>query len=548
MSSVVPTADTPRGTPPPADFEGDFHTDLETLQTYSSASGPYRIRPRAVAVPRSVSDLQSLVRWAAAESTPMIPRGGATGMPGGNVGDGIIVDLTQGFDAIGPVDAESRRVRVGPGVVAADVNRAARKHGLFLPPVPSSAERCTIGGMAANNAAGARTFKYGSTRDWIAGLEVVLADGRRVELGSMVPGDPTISSEEGPRRDGTGRSTDSASTGNPVPAPFAELRRRLLPRWESLSNEWPAVRKNSSGYALDRFLASGDPVQLMVGSEGTLGLITSVSLKLAPIPEARGLILTRARDSDDLLEIMRLAERIDASACEFFGRRFLELARLERDSRVGEMARDAYSLVMVEVEGTPSAVEEGVAGIQEVVRALDSPCRVALSEEDRDELWEVRHAASPVIARAAEKGRVSMQFIEDSVVPPSRLPEYLSGLEIILERADTDAVVFGHAGDGNVHVNPLVDVEDPAWRERVAEILESVADLVASLGGTLSGEHGDGRIRAPYLSRIWSEEAIRSFRKVKETLDPRNLLNPGVILPVTGQDPLADLSPEGGRN
>lgn len=504
----------PIDTPPPAGFEGRFSTDDESLDAFSTASGPYRIRPRAVAAPRSVSDVQTVVRWAREEALTLVPRGAATGMPGGNVGPGVVLDFTESLRSIDPADPDYMRIRVGPGAVAAEVNRAARKHGLFLPPLPSSAERCTLGGMVANNAAGARTFKYGATRDWVESLEVVLADGRRVELDS-----------------------------GHEPAPFAELRRTLLTRWESLSEDWPAVRKNSSGYALDRFLPSEDPVQLLVGSEGTLGIIASITLKLAPLPESRAVVLTSAKDPGDLLELVRTAGEIDAAACEFFGRRFLELAELEKDPRVGRIARGASALVMMELDGGDEAVRNGVAWVRKRARELGSSCRVALTPDDRVELWEVRHAASPVIARAAEKGLVSMQFIEDSVVPPAHLLEYVSGLEMILEDAETDAVIFGHAGDGNVHVNPLVDVEDPGWRKRVEEILESTVDLVADLGGTLAGEHGDGRVRAPYLSRIWPGAAVRSFQEVKETLDPGNVLNPGVILPLEGQEPLAALDP-----
>lgn len=499
----------PRQIAPPVGFRGRFLTSEDALTPYSGAAGPYRIRPRAAAIPESEDDVIRLVRWAAADALPLIPRGAATGMPGGNVGDGIIVDLGRGFRSIDSVDPMARRVRVEPGAVAADVDRAARDHGLFLPPLPSSAERCTIGGMVANNAAGARTFKYGATRDWVESLTVILADGRRVDL----PGVPA-----------------GGHPGHDPPSPFLELQRSLRPRWTQLSECWPRVRKNSSGYALDRFLPSGDPVQLLVGSEGTLGLITSITLKLTPIPPSRGLVLTAARRPEDLQALVRAAERIGASACEFFGRRFLEVGRLEDDARVGSMARGAHALVMMEVDGSPEDVDGKMASLQDVAVDLDAPCRIARSSDERDRLWDVRHAASPVIARAAKTGRVSMQFIEDSVVPPPALTRYLDGLDGILESAGTDAVIFGHAGDGNVHVNPLVDVEDPGWRGRVREILERTVDLVASLGGTLAGEHGDGRVRAPYLARIWSEPAVRAFEEVKRTLDPQELLNPGTIL------------------
>lgn len=514
---------------PPSGFGGRFLTSEDALVSYAGASGPYRIHPRAVTIPESEDDVVCLVRWAAADGLHLIPRGAATGMPGGNVGEGIIVDLSRGFRSIAPVDSGVRLVRVGPGAVAADVNRAAREHGLFLPPLPSSAERCTIGGMVANNAAGARTFKYGATRDWVESLTVVLADGRRVDLPGPGRGAVTEGAEDGRRPD--------------LPAPFHDLWHSLRPRWPELSESWPSVRKNSSGYALDRFLPSGDPVQLLVGSEGTLGLVTAVTLKLTPVPRSRGLILTAARGPEDLLELIRVADRIGASACEFFGRRFLEIGKLEDDPRVGAIARDAHSLVMMEVDGTPEMVDRDLTTLRDVAGGLGARSRAARTSRERERLWGIRHAASPVIARAAETGRISMQFIEDSVVPPMALGRYLDGLDRILERAGTDAVVFGHAGDGNVHVNPLVDVEDPDWRSRVREILERTVDLVASLGGTLAGEHGDGRVRAPYLARIWSEPAVAAFETVKHALDPQGILNPGVILPTDGQDPLSHLSP-----
>ena len=439
-------------------------------------------------------------------------------MPGGNVGPGVTVDLAAFLDDVGPVDPSTRTVRVGPGAVAAEVNRRARPSNLFLPPTPSSADRCTLGGMVANNAAGARTFKYGAVREWVRELEIVLADGRTVRLS------PEAEVE-----------------------PFAELRRRLRPRWSALSDAWPRVRKNSSGYALNRFVPSGDPTQLLVGSEGTLGLVTGITLELAPVPEGRGLALLAVAEPDGLLRSVRVAGEIGASACEFFGRRFIEIAELASDPRVGSLARDAFALVLVEVEGSDDEVEGALERLRRLAEVLGSELREARSPEDRARLWEVRHAASPLIAGAAERGLVSMQFIEDSVVPVPRLPDYLRSLTRILADADTDAVVFGHAGDGNVHVNPLVDVRRPRWKERVRSILEETVDLVADLGGTLAGEHGDGRVRAPFQSRIWPETAVRAFRDTKRALDPEGILNPGVILPVAGQDPLEGLEKRAGR-
>ena len=200
---------------------------------------------------------------------------------------------------------------------------------------------------------------------------------------------------------------------------------------------------------------------------------------------------------------------------------------------------------LIEIEGTA----EGVAAGGE---ALRSECQIhgwdSLLEvgDAAQSLWDVRHSASPTIAANAPDHLRSIQFIEDSAVPVTALPLYLTELERILRDNGTDAVIFGHAGDGNVHVNPLVDFHDPRWRQRTRDILDRVADLVASLGGTLSGEHGDGRIRAPYLDRIWSDDAVEAFQLVKDTLDPNRTLNPGVILPLPDQDPFEGVGPDRG--
>lgn len=498
---------------PPAGFRGSFSTDERVRQAHATAAGPVRLLPAAVAVPVDGDDVSRLVRWAAREAVPLVPRGAATGMPGGNVGPGVVVDLTAGFGALGAVDPEARRVHAGAGVVAARAAGAAADAGLYLPPLPSSADRCTLGGMAANNAAGARTLLHGATRDWVVDLDVVLADGERVTLGP----------------------------GRSAPPPFPALARRLGEGLRTARGDWPAVRKNSSGYALDRFLPGADPVQLLVGSEGTLGLILGLTLRLLDAPPRRGVLLAGLASLDDLPEAAAEARRCGASACELFGRRILEMARLDDDPEVGAVSRGAEALLLLEVEGAADAVEAGMEALRRLAGSVGGGFLEARTERERRHLWEIRHRASPTIADAAERGLVSTQFIEDSVVPPARVAEYVRGLEPILEAAALDAVIFGHAGDGHLHVNPLVDMSDPAWRERMRRVLHATADLVAGLGGTLSGEHGDGRVRAPLLDRIWSPALLHAFREVKTTLDPAGVLNPGVILPLPGQDPLDGL-------
>jgi FAD/FMN-containing dehydrogenase len=470
--------------------------------------------PAAVAHPGDVEDVAALVSWAETEGAYLVPRGGGTGMPGGNVGAGVIVDF-RGWNELAPVDPDARMVRVQPGVLGARLDAAAGAAGFFLPALPSSADRCTVGGMVANNAAGARSFRYGSVRDWVEALDVVLADGTCTTL----------------RR------------GQTPPARFRLLHRVLLGKLGSPPEGWPHIRKNSSGYALDRFLPSADPLSLVVGSEGTLAVVTGIELRLAPKPAEQALVLLPLPELDALLAVVAAAEAERASACEFFGSSFLDVAGLRRHADLRTLAADAEALALVELTGSRSRVEAGLEGLRALAGSLGIRVQEAREGEERERLWSIRHAASPIVASRALEGLVSMQFIEDSAVPPARLPEYLRSVQEILDLEGTEAVMFGHAGDGNVHVNPLIDVRRRGWRARVRRILEATVDLVADLGGTLSGEHGDGRIRAPFLDRIWGRSLADAFRHTKRSLDPSGILNPGVIVPLPGQDPLGGLAP-----
>lgn len=446
-------------------------------------------------------------------------------MPGGNVGPGVILDLS-GLDALDPPSWEERTIRVGSGVVARRVEAAAAGAGLFLPPMPSSSDRCTVGGMVANNAAGARSFRHGAVRDWVEELDVVLADGTRTRL-----------------------------TGAASPPWVRSLTSELQGRVEA-ARPWPIVRKNASGYALDRFLPRGDALHLLVGSEGTLGVVTEVRLRLAPLPAARSVWAVPVFDFRELSRVVAAATSAGATACEFLGSRLLEIiaaadARLDALGVSRMRIKQGTALVLLELDDALRPLAEVEEEVGKELGELARRRTRALDPGDRERIWSLRHAASPFIAASAREGKVSMQFIEDSVVPPRHLAAYLAGVEEILADEDTDAVFFGHAGDGNVHVNPLVDVTRPDWRERVGRILNRTAALVAELGGTLSGEHGDGRIRAPLLETIWGREWTRAFAMVKHVLDPQGIFNPGVILPHAGHPTLEEVlgafSPEGGR-
>ena len=455
---------------------------------------------------------------------PLIPRGAGTGMPGGNTGPHIVVEIGgPAFSRVGVFPDEpggTGSIRAGVGATGLEADRAARECAGFLPFLPSSGRWCSVGGMVASNAAGARSFRYGAVHAWVEALE-----------GYFAWGEPFRAGPEGRRLE-------------PFDRLHASLTASLPDRERPLARGWPRVRKNASGYALDRFLPSGSPADLLVGSEGTLAVLTAAEFRFAPLPAERGVAVRRVSSAGELEDVAGMARDAGAMSCEFLGRRFLELASPRLDVRLRGLSQGAFALVILEAAGSPGEVSAQLDALTRGAGPSGCTVLVTRNAEEAARLWEIRHAASPTIAREAGAGRHSTQFIEDAVVPPGQLARYLVELERILEKARLDAVVFGHAGDANVHVNPLVPTPDSDWRVRVREAFEAVTELVAALGGTLSGEHGDGRLRAPALPRIWSPGWIRAFAEVKETLDPKRILNPGVILAQEGDgDPLDRLEP-----
>jgi FAD/FMN-containing dehydrogenase len=499
----------------PVGFRGQFSRDEASRARHADAAGILHSLPDAVAVPTDADDLALLVRWCAERNLALVPRSAATGMPGGNVGRGVAVDLLSHFRRILDIDAERRLARVEPGVTLGELNAAAAHADLAFPVDPSSGERCTLGGMIANNAAGAHSVRYGATRGWVQALDVVLADGSRamVRRGER-PSEPPL-------------------------APLLDaVDRRIVPARGEIERAWPRVRKNSSGYALLEYLQSGDVVDLLVGSEGTLALIVGAELRLAPVPAHRGLALL---EFSDLAAAGAAVERVlalEPATCEILDRTFLELVRQAGADAGYPLRRGLEAILLVESEADSQAELE--ASLQRTVDAVGSIAdRVSLATDPQQQrqFWQVRKAASPIIARRTD-GRVSMQFIEDGVVPVARLPDYIRALRRILADHGVPAVIFGHAGDGNLHVNPLVDVGAPGWQATIEAVLDETADAIRALGGTLAGEHGDGRLRAPLLERIWGPHLVAHFRHIKRSFDPAGILNPGVILPLPGQRPL----------
>jgi FAD/FMN-containing dehydrogenase len=420
-------------------------------------------------------------------------------MPGGNVGNGVIVDLSSGFSEL-VIDPHTRCARAGASVTWAEVNDAAKPYGLRLPPDPSSGAFATSGGMVATNAAGPRTVRYGSVRPWVEALEVVDADG-------------TV-------------KTVRRGMGNGDRVTLTADDRRVI------ADRFPKTRKNSSGYALNRFAETGDEVDLLVGSEGTLAIVTAVHWDLDPIPpDIAGAALGFA-DLETMTEAVPYLVSLKPSALELLDASLLQF--------VPEAPKVAC-LLLVEFERETAAAVRGAVG--DAVRGLKHSVihvETAVDRTGLEQLWNVRRLASPALARLPPSQR-SLQVIEDGCVPLDRLGDYVAGLRQAAERHRIPVAIFGHAGDGHVHVNALPDTTRRGWHEALAELFEEVTELLVRLGGVPSGEHGVGRLRAGVLERFYGKEVMELFRGVKRAYDPLSILNPGVIIPAVDWNPLTQL-------
>lgn len=494
--------------PPPA-VRGVFRTDIRARAAYSEGAGIYRILPYAVCLPADTDDLRHLIGWAAEHRMGLVPRGAGSAMAGGNVGEGIIVDLGRMTDRRLELDAESRRAVTSASVTLAELNAVAGRHGLRLPPDPSSAAWATLGGMVATNAAGARSVRYGSVRAWVESLTLVRADGQVVTLQRGRPG------------------------------PLFATGAAIMRAGPLVADGFPHTRKNSSGYALDAYLSSGDLVDLVIGSEGTLGVVTEVEWRLDQRPSCRAGLRVALRSLEELGPAVTALAAAEPSAVELLDRSFLDLVRSAPLARAPfESSSAAVLLVELErgdADSLAGAVDQAGSAVQPFAVSIET----GISPEESDRLWEIRHAASPIMARLPETRR-SLQVIEDGCVPLTRIGEYIAAVRHATGEQEVPAVMFGHAGDGHVHVNLLPDVTRSGWETAVVRIMDEVTDAVLRFGGTLSGEHGDGRLRAAALDRVYGPEIVKLFRQVKHEFDPLGILNPGIILP-SGEPPISRL-------
>ena len=504
------------------EFTGELHFDKVSRALYSTDASVYQIEPVGVVVPRSRHDLIRLVTICAAFRCPITMRGGGTSQAGQAIGPGLVVDTSKYLRTILDLNVAERWARVEPGLVLDELNAQLRPHGLRFAPDVSTASRATIGGMMANNSSGARSVLYGKTIDHVLEQEVVLSNGSVVHFGP-------IDAEELARKR-TERSLEGECYR--VVSDIAARQR------DEIERQFPRVLRRVGGYNLDEFVKPDRPfnlAKLMVGSEGTLGVILSAKVNLVPLPKAKAVLAIQFASLLESLAATPLILRHGPSAVEVMDKSILDYTR---QSAVLEALRQSF------IQGDPAALlcVEFYAD-----RADDLPPRLAAVERDlRDHqfgyayhhaldltaqarIWSLREAGLG-LSMAMKDDAKSLSFVEDTAVAPERLRDYIERFLAIVQRHGTTAGVYAHASVGCLHVRPVVNMKTEDGVRRFESIANDVSDLVLEFGGALSGEHGDGLVRSPFMEKMFGSELYQAFRTIKRTFDPNDLFNPGKIV------------------
>jgi len=443
-------------------FRGSVRTDAPSLAAFRRDASHLEGSPRAVVAPRDADDVVTLVGWARRYRVPLVPRGGGTSLDGESVpADGSVMVDLSGWTGVLEVDPDERWARVGPGVVNRDLQEALRPHGLFFPPNPGSWTTATIGGNVATNASGPRSFRYGPTRAWVREVEAVLGSGERARFGAR-------------------------------------------------------VAKRSVG---------PDLLHLLVGSEGTLAIVTEVTVRLAPRPSLReGWVLPVPEDVSLGTVARRLARTpgTGLSAVEYLDRG--SASALAETRSVGWPSGAALLLLEIEADG-PGEVEARRRRVRAALRAVSVGGRPTVFSE-ADELWTIRGASGVVLEE-----RMGRHVREDVAVPLGRLDALLRTLKAIARSASVPLYLYGHLGEGSLHPNYVLDPTTPAAdRIRAAVLTASLG-----LGGTVSAEHGIGRLKIPFLTRELGAAPVALLTAVKRHCDPDGILNPGKLYPAPGR-------------
>ena len=499
---------------------GEVRMDTTSRMLYSTDASLYQMQPVGVVAPRTVDDVVAAIQVAGKHGIPVTPRGGGTGLAGQTVNHSIMIDFSKYMREVLEVNQEEHWARVQPGVVVNHLSQAMGQYGLLYAPDPVSGSRATVGGGIGNNSCGTHSVIYGKTLDHVLEVEAVLSDGSRAHFETVEGG----ALEQ--------KMLEESLEGRI----YREVRRLAHENREEIDRRFPKIQRRVSGYNLDEFVGGGpmNLARMAVGSEGTLIAVTEAKVNLMPLPKVKGLAGLHFAGLVESMEATVAILEHEPSAVEFIGSMAIK--------RCAELP--SFRHLLDWVEGMP----EGILFVEfygdsepEVRSKLDNLQRdmakkgmgyatvTALEKVKMEHMWDLRRAGLGLLGSVRGDAK-SVSFVEDTAVPPEKLPEYVVRFDQILKKYGTEAGYYGHAGVGCLHIRPVVNVKSEEGVRGIQGIAEEVADLVLEFGGSLSGEHGDGIARGYFTQKMFGDELYNVFRELKQAFDPESMMNPGKII------------------
>ncbi len=525
-------------------LQGELYYDTTMRTLYATDASAYREMPLAVALPKSVTDIQHLIAFARKNHTSLIPRTAGTSLAGQVVGNGIVVDVSKYFTQILELNAAEKWVRVQPGVIRDELNMFLKPHGLFFGPETSTANRAMIGGMVGNNSCGSNSVVYRSTREHLLEVKVLLSDGSETAFRAM-------SIDE----------FHEKCEGQTLEASIYSTVRRLLSNYdnqEEIRKQFPkkSVERRNTGYAVDVLLdtapfTAGEPdfnfCKLMAGSEGTLAFITEIKLNVVPLPpKETGLLCVHFNTIDEALRANLIALQFAPSASELIDHYILECTKEN-----SEQIKNRFF-----VQGDPGAilVIEFARSNREDISALAAETEAAMRAaglgyhfpllfgDDTKKIWTLRKAGLGLLSNLPGDSK-AVPVIEDTAVDVHDLPAYIRDFNGILKKYNLYSVHYAHAGSGEIHLRPIINLKTEQGNQLFRSIAEEIATLVKKYNGSLSGEHGDGRLRGEFIQQMVGEKNYQLLKEIKRTWDPENIFNPNKIVDTPSMNSMLRYTP-----
>ncbi|PLS80950.1 hypothetical protein CYG49_03385 [Candidatus Saccharibacteria bacterium] len=505
-------------------IDGEVLTSAKARDYFSTDASVLRVPPVMAIYPKNKNDVRKVARftWQLAEKghiLPMTARGRGTDQTGAAIGKGIVLVFPAHMNRLLEMDTKAKMARVQPGALFRSFQETVQTHGYFLPSYPASLDYSTIGGAVANNSAGEKSLKYGSTREWVDQLEVVLANGEIIYTGRL-------SKRELNKKKGLATFEGEI---------YRQLDGLITDNWELIQHaaQSRAVSKNSSGYDLadvKRKDGSFDLTPLMVGSQGTLGIVTEAIVRLSPYSPQTELVVAEFASLDAAHDAISALLPLQPSALEMVDQNLLAFVNRLQPNKLKDLVSDELPALVLLVEFDDlkeKARRKGAKKALKVLEQLASRVKHSSNHEEQERLWNIRHSAAAVI-NFSEDSRSSLPIIEDGIVPHEYFQQYVKNVYALLEKYQLDVALWGHAGNANLHMQPLLDLGKVGDRQKVFKLMTEYYDMVLKLHGSIAAEHNDGRLRAPFAAKQHGEEMMTLFSQLKTIFDPYETLNPGV--------------------